>query len=167
MTSSIGRRVTTLVGVASLAAMACGAIASPAGAATTNPCKVLKRSEIKQAYGGDVSTGKKGLSTPVSAQCEFQVSAAGDRPAGRVIVHLMTTGAKPAYAGLKKTATYVPLDGVPNSLYAEKLDVVNILAGDVLVGVQGGFTIVDPLPVHSYDDKTQLIDLARTAAKRV
>jgi hypothetical protein len=103
----------------------------------------------------------------VSAQCEFAVSANGDRPNGSVIVHVMTTGAKAAYTGLKKIEGYVPIDGVPNSLYAEKLHVVDILKGDVLVGVQGGFIITDPLPIHSYDDQTQLTDLAQIAAKRV
>ena len=134
---------------------------------TTNPCKVLKKSEIQQAFGGTVSSGKKGLSTPVSSQCEFQVGASGDRPAGTVVVHVMTTGAKAAYTGLKKTAAYEPIDGVPNSLWAEKLDVVNILKGDVLLGVQGGFLITDPLPIHSFDDKTQLTGLAQIGLKRV
>jgi len=142
--------------------------AAPAGAATTNPCKVLKQSEIQKAFGGTVGSGKKGLSTPVSAQCEFPVGAVSFHPKGSVIVHVMTTGAKAAYTGLKKiSSTYAPIDGVPNSLYAEKLHVVNILKGDVLAGVQGGVTITDPLPIHFYDDKTQLTGLAQIAAKRV
>ena len=140
---------------------------APAGAATTNPCKVLKKSEIQRAFGGTVSTGKKGISTPASAQCEFQVGANGDRPAGTVVVHVMTTGAEAAYTGLKKTAAYEPIDGLPNSLWAQKLDVVDLLKGDVLLGVQGGFLISDPLPIHSYDDKTQLTDLAQIGLKRV
>jgi hypothetical protein len=153
--------------VATFAATGVVGGATPAGAATTNPCKVLKKSEIQQAFGGTVSSGKKGISTPVSAQCEFKVGADGERPAGTVTVHVMTTGAKAAYTGLKKTSQYVPLDGVPNSLYAEKVHVVDILQGDVLVGVQGGFLITDPLPIHFFDDKTQLTDLAQIAAKRV
>ena len=171
MVRSIGARVGMLAAVLTLGASAAvaGAVAgaAPAGAATANPCKVLKKSEIQQAFGGTVGTGKKGLSTPVSAQCEFSVSANGDRPDGTVIVHLMTTGAKPAYNGLKKVTGYVPIDGVPNSLYAEKLQVVDLLKGDVLVGVQGGFTVTDPLPIHPYDDKAQLTQLAQLAAKRV
>jgi hypothetical protein len=173
MTRSIGLRAGMLAGIATLAITAFtmpfgGFGAVPAGAATTNPCKLLKKSEIQQAFGGTVGSGKKGLSTPVSAQCEFPVGADADRPNGTVIVHVMTTGAKAAYTGLKKlSSTYAPIDGVPNSLYAEKLHVVNILKGDVLVGVQGGFTITDPLPIHFYDDKTQLTDLAQIAAKRV
>jgi hypothetical protein len=168
MTRSIGVRTGMFAGAATLAIATFGAFgAAPAGAATTNPCKLLKKSEIQQAFGGTVGTGKKGLSTPVSAQCEFQVGANADRPDGTVIAKAMTTGAKAAYTGLKKLSDYVPIDGVANSLYNEKLHVVEILEGEVLVGVQGGFTITDPLPIHFYDDKTQLVDLAQIAAKRV
>jgi hypothetical protein len=168
MTRSIGLRAGILAGIATLAMTTTGAFgAAPAGAATTNPCKLLKRSEIQKAFGGTVGTGKKGLSTPVSAQCEFAVGAGADRPDGKVIAKAMTTGAKAAYTGLKKLPDYVAIDGVANSLYNEKLHVVEILEGEVLVGVQGGFTITDPLPVHFYDDKTQLVDLAQIAAKRV
>jgi hypothetical protein len=157
-----------LAGIGTLAIGTFGVLGAPAaGAATTNPCKLLKKSEIQQAFGGTVSTGKKGLSTPVSAQCEFLVGANADRPDGTVIAKAMTTGAKAAYTGLKKLPDYVAIDGVANSLYNEKLHVVEILKGDVLVGVQGGFTITDPLPLHFYNDKTQLSDLAQIAAKRV
>jgi hypothetical protein len=139
----------------------------PVGAATTNPCKVFKKSEIQQAFGGTVGSGKKGISTAVSSQCEFAVGANAERPAGTVIVKAMTTGAKAAYTGLKKVADYAPIDGVPDSLSNDKLHVVEILHGDVLVGVQGGFSITDPLPIHFYDDKTQLTQLAQLAAKRI
>ncbi len=167
MIRSIGRRAGTTASVLAIAAASFAVFTAPAGAATTNPCKVLKKSEIQQAFGGTVSSGKKGLSTPVSSQCEFQVGANGDRPAGTVVVHVMHTNGKIAYNGIKKTAAYEPIDGVPNSLWAEKLDVVNILKGDVLLGVQGGFLITDPLPIHSFDDKTQLTGLAQIGLKRV
>ena len=66
MTRSMGLRAAMIV---ALAATTFAVAATPAGAATTNPCKVLKKSEIQQAFGGTVSSGKKGLSTPVSSQC--------------------------------------------------------------------------------------------------
>ena len=97
-------------------------LAAPAGAATTNPCKVLKKSEIQQAFGGTVSSGKKGLSTPVSAQCEFQVGAER-RPSGghghRARDDHRRQGR--VHRAEEDVSTYVPIDGVPNSLYAEKL----------------------------------------------
>jgi hypothetical protein len=168
MTRSAGLRAGVIAGLFALAVTTFATVAEPAGAASSiNPCKVLKRSEIQTAFGGTVTTGKKGLSTPVSAQCEYQVSANGDRPNGTVIVHVMTTGAKAAYDGLKKTSLYAPIEGVPNSLWADKTHVVDILKGNVLVGVQGNFLITNPLPIHFYDAKTQLTDLAQLGAKRV
>ena len=56
---------------------------------------------------------------------------------------------------------------MPNALYAEKLQVVNVLKGAVLLGVQGNFLLTDPLPIHAYDDKAQLVDLAKLALARV
>jgi hypothetical protein len=176
MTRSIGRQAGVQLVAAALLALSgataavvagLGVDAAPAGAATDNPCKIVKKAEIQRAFGGTVSTGRKGFSTAVTTQCEFQVGANGDRPSGTVVVHVLSTGAKAAYTGLKKTAAYAPIDGVPNSLYAEKLHVAEILHGNVLVGVQGGFLITDPLPIHSYDDKTQLTDLAQLASTRV
>jgi hypothetical protein len=154
-------------GIFVLTAVTFSLVATPAGAATTNPCKVLKKSEIQRAFGGTVGSGKKGLSTAVSSQCEFQVGADGDRPAGTVTVHVMTNGGKAAYSDLKKTPAYTPIEGVPDSLWAEKLHVVNVVEGNVLLGVQGGFLLTEPLPLHFYDDESQLTDLAQTGVKRV
>ena len=141
------RLISVTAGVLALVCAAFGVFAAPAGAATKNPCKVLTKAEIQTAFGGTVGAPKKGLSTPVSAQCEYTVTANADRPDGKVIVHLMTIGAKIAYTGLKKQGTiYVPLDGVPNSLYSETLHVVNLLKGNVLLGVQGSFVSTDRFP---------------------
>jgi hypothetical protein len=162
------RPIAVTAGVLALVCATLGAFATPAGAATTNPCKVLTKAQIQTAFGGTVGAAKKGLSTPVSSQCEYTVAASGDRPDGTVIVHLMTTGAKIAYSGLKKQGTiFVPIDGVPNSLYSDKLHVVNLLKGNVLLGVQDNFVITTPLPIHFYDAKTQLTDLAQIGVKRV
>ena len=167
MTKLTGRRAGVVVGIVALASALFAVGGAPSGAATKNPCKVLTKSEIATAFGGTVGKPKKGLSTPVSAQCEYKIGATADRPDGTVIVHVMTTGAKAAYTGLKKTSAYVPIDGVPNSLWAEKTHVVDILKGDVLLGVQGNFIITDPLPIHFYDAETQLTDLAEIGIKRV
>jgi hypothetical protein len=163
-----GTGVVAVAGVVALTSVLFGVSAAPGGAATKNPCKVLSAAEIQTAFGGTVSSGKKGFTTPMSTQCEFQVTANADRPDGTVIVHLTTGRAMPAYAGLKKLAqTYAPIDGFPNALYAEKQHVVNVLKGNVLLGVQGSFLITDPLPIHTYDDQTQLVDLARLGVARV
>lgn len=171
MNSSIGCRAAAIATAVMTVAAAFGIMFAtsvpPAGAVALNPCRVLKRSEIQQAFGGLVSGGKHGPSTRVSAQCQYEVGADGDRPPGTVTVHLVTKGAKAAYKALEKTTEWVPIDGVPHSLYAEKLHVVTTRKGKVLLGVQGGFTVTDPLPIHFYDDKSQLIDLVQTGSKRV
>jgi hypothetical protein len=158
-----------VAGVVALAFVSFAGFSASAGAAAPNPCKILKKSEIQTAFGGTVGTGKKGLSTPVSTQCEYEVSADGDRPEGTVVVHVMFKNGKIAYNGLKKEAatSYVPIDGVPKSLYNEQSQVVDILKGDTMVGVQGVFLITDPLPIHRYDDKAQLVQLAQIGVKRV
>jgi hypothetical protein len=114
-----------------------------------------------------VSTGKQGFATPASSQCEYTVTADGGRPPGTVTVHLTTTGAHAAYDKLEKSRAYDAIDGVPDALAAAKLHVVNVLRGDVLVAVQGGFTATTPLPIHFFDDTPQLTQLAQAAAKRV
>jgi hypothetical protein len=63
------RLIAVTAGVVALACAAFGVGAAPAGAATTNPCKVLTKSQIQTAFGGTVGNPKKGLSTPVSSQC--------------------------------------------------------------------------------------------------
>jgi hypothetical protein len=169
--TSIGRRVGVLVGAAAMGATAFGALGPAAHAAAApkpvNPCKVVRRSEIQKAFGGVVSTGKQGFPTPASSQCEYTVTADGDRPPGTVTVHLTTTGAQAAYDKLEKSRGYDAIDGLSDALSATKLHVVNLLKGDVLVAVQGGFTITNPLPIHSFDDSAQLTQLAQAAAKRV
>jgi len=168
MTRQVGRRAGVVAGVVALASTLFAVGAEPGGAATKNPCKVLTKSEIQSAFGGTVGNPEKGFSTRVSAQCEYEVSDNGDRPDGTVIVHVTTTGAKAAYTGLKKQSSlYVPIDGLPNSLSSEKLHVVNVLKGNVFLGVQGNFIITDPLPIHFYDAETQLTDLAQIGITRV
>jgi hypothetical protein len=154
--------------IIALATVAFGAAAGPAGAAAKNPCKVLTKAEIVSAFGGTVSTPRKLPSTAVTAQCEYTVGANGDRPAGTVIVSFTSPGAKPAYDRLeRRTSAYSPIDGVPRGLYGEKVDAAYILRGAVLLGIQGSFTIIDPLPIHFYDDRQQLTDLVKIGIERV
>jgi hypothetical protein len=168
MIRSASRRIGVIVGVIAFAVATLGGFsAQDAGAATTNPCKVLKKSEIQAAFGGTVGNPKKGLTTPVSAQCEFQVSADGDRPSGTVTVHLMTKNGNIAFNGLKKISNYTPIEGFPNSLYGDKTHVVDVVKGKTLLGVQGGFLVTEPLPIHFYDDQQQLVDLAQNGLKRI
>ena len=132
-----------------------------------NPCTVVKTSEISKAFGGaEVSTGKKGLTTPVSVQCKYAVGATADLPEGDVIITVMFGGGKPAYDGLKKSELYAPTTGLSNSIYSEKLSVVNTLKGSTLLGVQGLFND-GSLPITYEDVESQLVEVSKAGLKRV
>ena len=168
MSRTSGRlAVVSAVLVTLVATIFVGTPAPLAGAAVTNPCKVLKKVEIQQAFGGTVASGRKGLSAPGSVQCEYEVSADGARPGGTVTVKLVTTGAQDAFDALRRSKAYAPIDGVPDALWGAKAHVVQLLRGKVLVGVQGGFLATDPLPLHFADDQAQLTALARMGVARV
>jgi hypothetical protein len=180
MITSIRRRAATsggvlvtavalaVAGLAGFGPAAGATVRAAAGAADANPCKVLKRSEIRKAFAGTVSSGRKDFSTPVTTQCEFFVAANADRPPGTLVVHLRTTHARTTYDALKKQARrYAAVDGVPNALYSDTSHVVQLLKGRTLVGIHAGFTITDPLPIHSFDSEAQLTQLAQLAATRV
>ncbi len=156
-----------IVFVVALAALTCGVMASPAAAKGPDPCKVFKKSEIADAFGGTVGPAKKGLSTPVSATCNFEVTASADVPDGAFTVHVMSIGAKPAYDGLEKIATYEPVPELGKALYSPQTSVVDVLKGDVLLGVQGVFIDSSKLPLGTTDVKAQLIQLAKKGVKRV
>ncbi|MET0276542.1 MAG: hypothetical protein ABW211_06825 [Acidimicrobiia bacterium] len=147
--------------------VAAGAVAAPAGTATKDPCKVLTTAEISKAFdGATVSKGKKGLTTPVNAQCEYTVAAGSATPEGDVIVTMMTIGGQAAYDGLKtqSAAGYEVLTEIPKSIYNSKLSVVNTLKGKNLLGVQGLFRDAS---FKQVDVKTQLVALDKAGLKRI
>ncbi|MDQ1431609.1 MAG: hypothetical protein QOF40_2211 [Actinomycetota bacterium] len=151
------RRV-ALVGF--VASLILGVLAVPGTAATKDPCKVLKQREIAKAFGATVGNPKQAGGTAVSADCQWTISG-GTAGAGTLTVHVMTIGASPAYAGLQKVSSYVPVAGYPKSLWAEALSVVEVLRGNVLLGVQGGF------PDKTSDIQAPLVRLSKIAVKRV
>jgi hypothetical protein len=156
-----------IVSVFALAALTCGVMASPAAAGGPDPCKVFKKSEIASVFAGTVGAAKKGLTTAVSATCDFEVTASSDVPDGTFTVHIMFTGAKAGYDGLKKIATYEPVPELGKALYSAKTSVVDVLKGDILIGVQGVFIDSAKLPLAITDVKTQLVALAKKGVKRV
>jgi hypothetical protein len=84
-----------------------------------------------------------------------------------VTVKLTTTGAQDAFAALRRSKAYAPVVGVPDALWGAKAHAVQVLRGQVLVGVQGGFLATDPLPLTFADDQAPLTGLAQVAADRV
>jgi hypothetical protein len=150
-----------VVVVAFVVTLVLAVFAIPGTAATKDPCKVLKKSEIAKAFGATtVGNPKKGLRSALSAQCAFSITGgtAGD---GTLTVNVTTTGAAAAYKGLPKLGDYVPIAGYPKSLWSEKLSAVDALKGSALLGVQGGF------PDNTTDIQSQLVGLSKMGVKRV
>jgi hypothetical protein len=168
---AVGARIVTdlrFAGPVILAAVAIGC--ATAGLSTPPPkhaCEVLTEREITKVFGGTVRERKR-EATDTSSRCEFDVGADGLRPAGFVIVQVVFAEAKAAYDDLKKPGRgYIPLPELSNALGNETLRIVDVLAGDVLVGVQG-ISVDDPVvpvPAHFYDVHSELLELARLAVR--
>ena len=155
------RRV-VVVGI--VVALGLGVFAIPAGAATSNPCKVLKQGEIFSALDGTVSSPQKGLATAVSKTCTWDVAASATRPEGTVSVHVTTIGGQAAYDGLKKqTAQFVAVPELGKSLYQKTTGALSVLQGGKYLTVQGVFIATSG---HT-DVEPQLIELMKIARKRV
>lgn len=151
--------------VAFAATMALGVFATPAVAATSDPCKVLKKSEIFHELDGVVGNPTKGLTTPVSKTCNWDVATSATRPSGTVSVHVMTIGGQAAYDGLKKiTSQYVAVPELGKALYQQSTGALGVLQGGKYLTVQGVF--IDTTTGHA-DVEPQLIALMKIARKRV
>lgn len=168
MRARVGRVTGRIAALAAGAALLAMAWAGPAGAAKApNPCKVLKTSEISDAFdGATVDSPQPGLKTAVSASCDFDVEKGTSIPGGTVSVSIMSVGAKPAYDGMKKMDGFVTVPEVKNGIYQEATGALSVLDGDKLVTVQGVF-LTDTLPIDRVDVLDQLIPLSKIATKRV
>jgi hypothetical protein len=154
------RRVLATVAVSSATL---GVLAVPSHAASRpNPCKLLKTSEISQAFGGaTVAAGKKGFATSLSTSCTFAAAATADQPAGTVTVHVMTPHGKAAFKATD--SGFQPVPGEKGVLYWDRTGSAEMLKGDTLIGVQGGFIGDAP---SGFDLQGQMIALDKLALKR-
>jgi hypothetical protein len=151
--------------------------------ATKDPCKLLTKEEIAKVFGAPVSEGKKGLRTAEQSQCEYSVKAAGEwpdgneeeeggRPQGTLVVIVVFVGAKTAYNDLESKKAingYEPIAEFPNALYTAVPSIVDVLVGDVLLGVQGVFMPEElvPVPAHLWKVRSELVELAKLAVERL
>jgi hypothetical protein len=167
---SLGASSLKVSGPVILAAVAIGcAVAGRSTPATKNACEVLTEGEIANVFGGTVSERKKDA-THTSSRCEYDVGADGERPAGFVIVQVVFAEAKAAYDDLKKPGSgYTPIPELSNALSNETLRIVDVLSGDVLVGVQGIFVddLMVPVPAHFYGVQNELVELAKVGMTRL
>lgn len=162
--SKLGR----LLIVAALA-LGCGAEAGCSSPGTKHACEVLTEGEIAKVFGGIV-TERRREATHASSKCDYEVDTDGKRPPGFVTVQVVFAEAEAAYDDLKKPGSgYTPIPDLSNAISNDTLRIVNVLNGDVLVGVQGIFVEnnLEPVPPQFYDVRTELLELARLAVKRL
>jgi hypothetical protein len=167
MTRLAGPRAGGLLVVVALALAAVVVPASPSGAEVTNPCKVLKRSELQYALGATVAPGRIAPSTSASRQCEYQVAADQDRPLGTIVVLVRNTGAEKRFRELARRASSEMVDGLADAIWSPNRRAIDVLAGDTLLGIQGNFLRADALPLAFSDVEVPLTALARVGAQRL
>ena len=138
---------------------------SPAAAATKDPCKLLKATEIETVLGTDVAEGRKGRTTAVIRNCEWDLPAAAGGAGGLISATIQTSGAKLAFdtnrqqAGVEDLAELGKAYYIPAALGPGSGGSVWMLKGSKLLSINDVLT-----PVA---DKAQLEELARLARKRL
>jgi hypothetical protein len=154
-------------------AAACALVlpAGTAAAATKNPCKLVKASEISEVFGQPVAKPKTRLSTAVSKQCQFKVSATTDKPDGSVATYLQFVGAKIAFDTDRKQLEASSVSGLGKDAFYQDTGatggVVWVLKGDVLLTVQGIFLSIGSGPAADPAVlKDELVAVAKIARKR-
>ncbi len=140
--------------------------AQPAGASSSDPCKLLKASEIQSVVGQPTAAGAPSISTAVSRGCKYKVSTPEGRPAGSIDVTVQTTGAKIAFDTDKKTLPgVVAVTGLGNAFFysiGTFSGSVWVLKGSKLMSVHGTFIQATPVDITQVQsDLTQLAKVAR------
>jgi hypothetical protein len=141
--------------------------ASPAGAATRNPCKLLKVSEIETTLEQSAAAPKPGIETPVSKSCGWELTAEQGKPGGGVHATLMTTGGDIAFNVNSKRPGSTLVPSLGKAYYSSVTSIsgeIHILKGKTLMTVQIVFVSlggpkVDPSLIQ--DEATQLGKIAK------
>jgi hypothetical protein len=163
--------------VAVLAAAATIVLVVPmghAGAATKNPCKLVKPAQISNIFDQPVAKGKKGLTTAVSKSCEFEVALTDTKPDGGVSTYLQFVGADIAFETNREDLGDLSVDvsGLGGDAFYQPTGsdggVVWVLKGDVLLTVQGVFFALGDTPeVDPVELQDELVAVAKIAKKKV
>ena len=155
--------------IVSALAFGCGAALGCSSPETKHACDVVTEVEIAKVFGGTVSERKREANHTIS-QCDYEVSADGVRPQGFVTVRIVFADAKAAYDSLQKPGSgYTPIPEISNAAGNEALRIIEVLSGDVLVGVQAIFveTELEPVPPQFHEVQSELLKLAKLAVRRL
>jgi hypothetical protein len=141
--------------------------AAPAGAATRNPCKLLKPAQIQAVLEQSVANGEPGLSTAVSKSCGFDLTAEQGKPGGGVHTTLMTINGDIAFNVNSKRPGSVMVPDLGKAYYSSLTrneGEIHILKGKVQLTVQLVYVPIGteaPPASLIQDEVTQLGKLAK------
>jgi hypothetical protein len=155
------------------ATMVLGLPMVPAGAATKNPCKLVKPAQISNIFDQPVAKGKRAISTAVSKSCDFAVELTDTKPDGSVSTYLQFVGADIAFETNREDLGDLSVDvsGLGGDAFYQPTGsdggVVWVLKGDVLLTVQGVFFALGDTPdVDPVELQDELVAVAKIAKKK-
>jgi hypothetical protein len=155
--------------LSALAVAATVIAASPAGATTHNPCKLLKVSEIEATLEQSSAPAKPGIVTPVSKSCSWELTAEQGKPGGGVHTTLMTTGGDIAFNVNSKRPGSVLVPSLGKAYYSTVTSFsgeMHILKGKTLMTVQIVFVSLGGPKVDPSLIQDEAMQLAKVAKKR-
>lgn len=139
-------------------------LASPAGAKTKDPCKLLRRSQIAKVLGQPTGPPDTGEPPPLFRQCYWNLAATDDEPAASVGITVQSLAAKSTFDINRASQFAQRMPGIEQAFYDTDLRTLSALRGDVLVSVQllylGGEDVSGTPP------EPELVRLAKAALRR-
>jgi ABC-type phosphate transport system substrate-binding protein len=167
----MNRRRLTAVFVAVIIVGVAVLVPALGAAASSNPCTLLKRGEIKRVFAQSTEKPTKGtVGGPVAASCVWKMANTAQKPSGSVSTFVQTVGAKIAFETNRKTLQTSSVRGLGKAFYqatGTSGGVVWVLKGTSLLTVQGVFFSVTEPRVDAAVLKRELVALAKVARKRL
>jgi hypothetical protein len=167
----MNRRRVIAVGIAVMVVGAVVLVPAVGAGAATNPCKLLKRGEIKLVFTQSAGKPTKGtVGGPVAASCVWKLTETTLKPSGSVSTFVQTVGADIAFDTDRKTLQTSTVRGLGKAFYqatGASGGVVWVLKGGSLLTVQGVFFAISGPKVDAVVLKHELVALAKVARKRL
>ena len=157
------RRVIT-VGIAVLTASF--VLFPPAAhAKTRDPCKLLKRAQIAKVFGQKAGPPDTGEPPPLFEQCYWNLEATDGQPAASIGTTVQTLAAKSTFEVNRESQFAQDVPSIKDAYYDSDLRSLNVLRGDVLLGVQ--LIYFDGEDVSGTPPEPELVRLTKAALKRL
>lgn len=144
---------------------ASSAFASPASAKTRDPCKLLKRAQIAKVFGQRTGPPDTGEPPPLFEQCYWNLEATRDLPAASIGTTVQTLAARSTFEVNRASQFAQDVPSIQDAYYDSDLRSLNVLRGDVLLGVQ--LIYFDGEDVSGTPPEPDLVTLTKAALKRL